>query len=256
MPAPGAGMKKQYGQHFLADPNILGVIERLAELGPDDVVLEIGPGEGVLTRYLAERVRAGPRGRDRPRPRARAARDRAERRRRLRRRAPARPAARRDEARREPSVQRRDAAHRREPRRAPEHRPLVRDGAAGGRRPALRLAGDEGLRRGLGARPARCRANRLPPGLADGLPAAAERRLGARRLPAHGAARELRPDQGSRRGRVRAPAQDAPELARVRRARHARARGGGARSARPRRRTRAPRRSRPREFVALAEALA
>jgi 16S rRNA (adenine1518-N6/adenine1519-N6)-dimethyltransferase len=50
-------MKKQFGQHFLADPNILGVINRLAELGPGDVVLEIGPGEGVLTRYLAERVR-------------------------------------------------------------------------------------------------------------------------------------------------------------------------------------------------------
>ncbi len=49
-------VKKRFGQHFLADPNILGVIERLAELGPDDVVLEIGPGEGVLTRYLAERV--------------------------------------------------------------------------------------------------------------------------------------------------------------------------------------------------------
>ncbi len=49
--------KKEYGQHFLRDPNILGVIARLAELGPDDVVLEIGPGEGVLTRYLAELVR-------------------------------------------------------------------------------------------------------------------------------------------------------------------------------------------------------
>jgi 16S rRNA (adenine1518-N6/adenine1519-N6)-dimethyltransferase len=49
--------KKEYGQHFLRDPNILGVIGRLAELAPDDVVLEIGPGEGVLTRYLAERVR-------------------------------------------------------------------------------------------------------------------------------------------------------------------------------------------------------
>jgi 16S rRNA (adenine1518-N6/adenine1519-N6)-dimethyltransferase len=49
-------VKKRFGQHFLADPNILGVIERLAELGPDDVVLEIGPGEGVLTRYLAARV--------------------------------------------------------------------------------------------------------------------------------------------------------------------------------------------------------
>jgi 16S rRNA (adenine1518-N6/adenine1519-N6)-dimethyltransferase len=50
-------MKKQFGQHFLADPNILGVIGRLSELGPEDVVLEIGPGEGVLTRYLAERAR-------------------------------------------------------------------------------------------------------------------------------------------------------------------------------------------------------
>jgi 16S rRNA (adenine1518-N6/adenine1519-N6)-dimethyltransferase len=49
-------MKKQFGQHFLADTNILGVIGRLAELAPEDVVLEIGPGEGVLTRYLAERV--------------------------------------------------------------------------------------------------------------------------------------------------------------------------------------------------------
>jgi 16S rRNA (adenine1518-N6/adenine1519-N6)-dimethyltransferase len=49
-------VKKEYGQHFLRDPNILDVIGRLAELGPGDVVLEIGPGEGVLTRYLAERV--------------------------------------------------------------------------------------------------------------------------------------------------------------------------------------------------------
>ena len=50
-------VKKSLGQHFLADPNILDVIGRLAELGPDDVVLEIGPGQGVLTRYLAARVR-------------------------------------------------------------------------------------------------------------------------------------------------------------------------------------------------------
>jgi 16S rRNA (adenine1518-N6/adenine1519-N6)-dimethyltransferase len=48
--------KKELGQHFLVDENILGVIERLAELGAEDVVLEIGPGLGVLTRYLAERV--------------------------------------------------------------------------------------------------------------------------------------------------------------------------------------------------------
>jgi 16S rRNA (adenine1518-N6/adenine1519-N6)-dimethyltransferase len=48
--------KKELGQHFLVDENILGVIGRLAELEPEDVVLEIGPGLGVLTRYLAERV--------------------------------------------------------------------------------------------------------------------------------------------------------------------------------------------------------
>ncbi len=48
--------KKRLGQHFLVDENILGVIGRLAELGPEDVVLEVGPGLGVLTRYLAQRV--------------------------------------------------------------------------------------------------------------------------------------------------------------------------------------------------------
>jgi len=48
--------KKRLGQHFLVDENVLGVIGRLAELAPDDVVLEIGPGLGVLTRYLAARV--------------------------------------------------------------------------------------------------------------------------------------------------------------------------------------------------------
>jgi 16S rRNA (adenine1518-N6/adenine1519-N6)-dimethyltransferase len=48
--------KKELGQHFLVDDNILGVIERLAELGSTDVVLEIGAGLGVLTRRLSERV--------------------------------------------------------------------------------------------------------------------------------------------------------------------------------------------------------
>ena len=48
--------KKELGQHFLVDRNILGVIGRLAELSPDDVVLEVGPGLGVLTDFLADRV--------------------------------------------------------------------------------------------------------------------------------------------------------------------------------------------------------
>ena len=49
--------KKALGQHFLVDENILGVIGRLSDLKSDDVVLEVGPGLGILTRYLAERVR-------------------------------------------------------------------------------------------------------------------------------------------------------------------------------------------------------
>jgi 16S rRNA (adenine1518-N6/adenine1519-N6)-dimethyltransferase len=48
--------RKRLGQHFLVDENILRVIGRLADLHPDDVVLEVGPGLGVLTRFLAERV--------------------------------------------------------------------------------------------------------------------------------------------------------------------------------------------------------
>jgi 16S rRNA (adenine1518-N6/adenine1519-N6)-dimethyltransferase len=49
--------KKGLGQHFLVDENILGVIGRLSDLAPGDVVLEVGPGPGLLTRYLADRVR-------------------------------------------------------------------------------------------------------------------------------------------------------------------------------------------------------
>lgn len=48
--------KRELGQHWLVDENILGVIGRLAELEQKDVVLEIGPGLGVLTTYLADRV--------------------------------------------------------------------------------------------------------------------------------------------------------------------------------------------------------
>jgi len=48
--------RRELGQNFLVDPNILGVIERLAEPARDGVVLEIGGGLGVLSERLAARV--------------------------------------------------------------------------------------------------------------------------------------------------------------------------------------------------------
>jgi 16S rRNA (adenine1518-N6/adenine1519-N6)-dimethyltransferase len=52
----GVRPDRELGQNFLIDSNILGVIERAAELRREDVVLEIGGGLGVLSEYLAERV--------------------------------------------------------------------------------------------------------------------------------------------------------------------------------------------------------
>jgi 16S rRNA (adenine1518-N6/adenine1519-N6)-dimethyltransferase len=49
--------KKRFGQHFLTSPAVLSGILRLAELSPDEVVLEIGAGTGTLTEALAGRVR-------------------------------------------------------------------------------------------------------------------------------------------------------------------------------------------------------
>ena len=115
-----------------------------------------------------------------------------------RRRCPRAAAA---EAGREPAVQHRDAGRRREPR-AAAARPLVRDGAARGRRPILRAAADAGLRLRVGVRPARDGAHRPAPGLARGVPAEAECRVGPRRLYAH---RPGSPASGQarRRGGVR-----------------------------------------------------
>ncbi|MFA4929000.1 MAG: 16S rRNA (adenine(1518)-N(6)/adenine(1519)-N(6))-dimethyltransferase RsmA [Patulibacter sp.] len=48
--------KRDLGQNFLVDDNILDVIVRLAELRPDDVALEVGGGLGVLSEHLAARV--------------------------------------------------------------------------------------------------------------------------------------------------------------------------------------------------------
>jgi 16S rRNA (adenine1518-N6/adenine1519-N6)-dimethyltransferase len=47
---------RELGQNFLIDSNILGVIDRAAQLGRADVVLEIGGGLGVLSEHLAQRV--------------------------------------------------------------------------------------------------------------------------------------------------------------------------------------------------------
>jgi 16S rRNA (adenine1518-N6/adenine1519-N6)-dimethyltransferase len=52
----GIRPKRDLGQNFLIDSNILGVIDRAAELTPDDVVLEIGGGLGVLSEHLAARA--------------------------------------------------------------------------------------------------------------------------------------------------------------------------------------------------------
>jgi 16S rRNA (adenine1518-N6/adenine1519-N6)-dimethyltransferase len=48
--------RKGLGQHFLADPNILRKIVEAAELSSEDVVLEVGPGLGTLTWWLAQAV--------------------------------------------------------------------------------------------------------------------------------------------------------------------------------------------------------
>jgi 16S rRNA (adenine1518-N6/adenine1519-N6)-dimethyltransferase len=45
--------RKQLGQNFLIDPGVLDQIAEAAEIGSDDMVLEIGPGIGTLTRRLA-----------------------------------------------------------------------------------------------------------------------------------------------------------------------------------------------------------
>jgi 16S rRNA (adenine1518-N6/adenine1519-N6)-dimethyltransferase len=50
----GVRPDRELGQNFLIDSNILGVIGRAAELSPQDVVLEVGGGLGVLSEYLAE----------------------------------------------------------------------------------------------------------------------------------------------------------------------------------------------------------
>jgi 16S rRNA (adenine1518-N6/adenine1519-N6)-dimethyltransferase len=52
----GVRPNRELGQNFLIDDNILRLIGQAAELEPDDVVLEVGGGLGVLSEYLAPQV--------------------------------------------------------------------------------------------------------------------------------------------------------------------------------------------------------
>ncbi len=52
----GVRPNRELGQNFLVDSNLLGVIERAAELTAEDVVLEVGGGLGVLSEHLAPRA--------------------------------------------------------------------------------------------------------------------------------------------------------------------------------------------------------
>ena len=48
--------KKSLGQNFLVDANLQNKIVEALGAGPDDEVLEVGPGRGALTRHLVDRV--------------------------------------------------------------------------------------------------------------------------------------------------------------------------------------------------------
>ena len=48
--------QKKYGQNFLIDTHVLDKIIRAAQIGPEDFVVEVGPGIGTMTQYLACRA--------------------------------------------------------------------------------------------------------------------------------------------------------------------------------------------------------
>ncbi len=48
--------RKGLGQHFLIDREVLGLITSAAELAPVDLIVEVGPGLGILTRELARKA--------------------------------------------------------------------------------------------------------------------------------------------------------------------------------------------------------
>ena len=50
--------KKKFGQNFITDGNLLQKIVDAGEVGPDDVVIEVGPGAATLTKALAQHAKA------------------------------------------------------------------------------------------------------------------------------------------------------------------------------------------------------
>lgn len=52
----GFKFKKRFGQNFITDPGILNKIVDVAEITKDDLVIEVGPGLGTLTKTIAERA--------------------------------------------------------------------------------------------------------------------------------------------------------------------------------------------------------
>ncbi len=55
-PPAGHRAKRSLGQNFLVDPNLQRKIAEAVGAGPDDEVVEVGPGRGALTRHLVGRV--------------------------------------------------------------------------------------------------------------------------------------------------------------------------------------------------------
>ena len=51
--------QKKFGQNFLIDTHVLDKIIDSANITKDDFILEIGPGIGTMTQYLAEAAKKG-----------------------------------------------------------------------------------------------------------------------------------------------------------------------------------------------------
>lgn len=55
-PAGGHRPRRRLSQNFLVDPEVAARIVDLCQVGREDVVIEVGPGTGALTRHLVERA--------------------------------------------------------------------------------------------------------------------------------------------------------------------------------------------------------